>query len=700
MLQRIVFICFFLVNFEVYAQETKLDSLIRVLETAKEDTNKVKVLYRISDMLRSKYQYEKAMEYTQKSLQLSQKLDFKKYIANNYGVLGIIYTNLGNYNESLAYHQRSLAIKEKLSDKQGISNSYNNIGDVYYQLSNYSEALVYHFKALKLREDLGNKTSIANSYNNIGSVYNAQNNYEESLKYHLLSLQIREQNKDKIGMGMSYNNMAINYNALGKHQEAIEYHQKALALHQENNNKRGSAITLGNMGNIYYYLKDYGKAADYYKKSLQIREEIKDKRGVAVILHNLANICMKEGKYQEAKEYLDKNFALNKEMQSLDELKNTYFVYTNLYTEEGKYQEALTAYKNYILYRDSIFNTENDKKSLKAQIQYEFDKQQAINQAELEKQQAIRQAEFEKQNILNQSRLQQQEFLLDKQEQSYLILEQSDKLKALNLKKSALELKQNQDEKKAIQIAAKKDAERNELIILFTGGIAFLMLLVLFVIVQSLLVNKKKNAIIAQNLEEKEILLKEIHHRVKNNLQVISSLLNIQSRYIKDETALEALKESKERIHAISLLHTEIYQNEVLKLIDSKSYLTNLVGHIQNTFDGQKKTKIEVSIDKILLDIDVLIPLGLIVNELITNAFKYGCTAQEPQILVTLTQNKAQEIILRIQDNGQGFPVDFKAESSSSLGFKLVSMFAKKLQAQTHFTNENGALVTLTFKSA
>ncbi|KOY85855.1 hypothetical protein AD998_06605 [bacterium 336/3] len=680
----------------VNAQNTKLDSLLDVLKTSKEDTNQVKVLYRISDIFRGKSQNERALEYTKKSLELSKKLRFEKFEANNYGILGIIYTNLGNYQEALTYHKKSLFIKAKITDKQGVGNSYNNIGDVYYQLGNYAEALVYHFKALKIREELGNKISIANSYNNIGSTYNLQKNYEESLKYHFLSLKIMEELKEKASIARSYNNIAINYNALKKHQEALIYQQKAILLQEETNNKKGRGITLGNIGSTYHYLENYEKANEYYEKSLKLREEIKDKYGIAVMWRNIANVCIKQKKYKEAKAYLDKSMVFSKEMNSLEDFKHTYFIYSTLYKEESNYEASLDNYKKYIVYRDSIFNVENDKKSMKAQIQYEFEKQQAITEAQYEKQQAIKQAEFEKQNILNHSKLEQQQYILEKQQQSYLILEQADKLKSLNLTKSNLELKQSQTEKEKMQLSAKKDAEQSRLIIIFVSSIAFLMFLILFVIIQSLITNKKKNAIIAQNLIEKETLLKEIHHRVKNNLQIISSLLNLQSRYIDDSKAIEAINESKERINAISLLHKEIYQTEALSIVNANTYFTNLSKNLQNTFDSDNSRQLILKIEELYLDIDVLIPLGLIANELVTNAFKYGINHNN-SIIEFMLETIDNQVSLTIKDNGQGFPNNFEPSKQNSLGVKLISLFAKKLNASVEYFNNSGACVQLKF---
>ncbi len=681
----IVFLLFLTSTF--LSQSTQIDSLLIVANNLKNDSNKVKTLNKIADTYRKNYKYDSALTYAKKALELSKKLPAKKFEGQVYGTLGMIYTNSGDYNEAMQNHKNCLEIKLKNKDKIGVANSYNNIGDVYYQLGNYSEALVHHFKSLKIKESLADKKSIASSYNNIGSVYSALSNFNESIKYHQLSSKIREDLADKNGLSMSYNNLAINYNSLKNYDEALRYHELALNLYKETKNSKGIAVSIGNIGNCYFYLGNYTRALQNYSLSLKMREDINDKKGVAVCENNLAKTFFKLKNYAEAITYIEKAINLNKELNALSELKDNYNNKYLIQNEAGDYKDALNNYQKYIQYRDSIFNFENDKKSARAQIQYEFDKQRSINEAE-----------YEKQKILTRSELEKQHYLLEKNQQSYLILEQQDKLKELSLTKSKSELNQSKSESLILQLAAKKDSEQKQLIIKFVIGIILLMAIVLFLIIRSLLINKKKNAIIAQNLDEKEILLKEIHHRVKNNLQVISSLLNLQSRYIKDAGALDAIKESKERINAISLLHKEIYQNDILKNINSKDYFTNLILNLQNTFDPEKKIQLNLNTEEIYLDIDALIPLGLMVNELFTNCYKYGVDQSAPAIWFSLIK-KEKLITLNVKDNGKGFPANFDPEKTNSLGFKLISLFSKKIKADVIYTNDPGASVTLSFST-
>lgn len=684
-MKNYLIIFLFFLSFAFFPQSSKIDSLLIVASNLKNDSNKVKTLYKIADAYRKNYKYDSALTYAKKALDIAKKIPSKKFECQNYGLLGMIYTGQGNYAEALTNHKVCLELKQKLKDKIGIANSYNNIGDVYYQLGNYSEALSNHFTSLKLKENLGDKKSLASSYNNIGSVFSAISNFQESIKYHLMSLKLRIEIKDENGMSMSYNNLAINYNSLKNYEEALRYHDLALTLYNKSKNKRGIAISLGNIGNCYYYLEDYEKGLSFYNQSLVIREEISDKKGMAVCNNNLAKTNLKLKNYSEAKTYVEKAIKLNVELNSLDDLKGNYHNFYLISNANGDYKGALTYYEKYILLRDSIFNLDNDKKITRAQIQYEYEKQQAINEAE-----------FEKQKILTASEISKQKFLMEKNQQSFLILQQQNKLNELGLTKSKLEVVKKDKENTAIQSIAKKDSERKQLIIKFTIGIVFLLFLILFIIIRSLIINRKKNVIIANSLGEKEILLKEIHHRVKNNLQVISSLLNLQSRYIKDETALNAINESKERINAISLLHKEIYQNEVLKLIDAKNYFTNLALNLQNTFDPKKRSLLKLNIQELFLDIDSLIPLGLMVNELITNAYKYGSSQVNAIINFTVSVNN-KIITLIINDNGKGFDSNFNSETTNSVGTKLISLFAKKIMADVVYSNNGGACITITF---
>ena len=210
-----------------------------------------------------------------------------------------------------------------------------------------------------------------------------------------------------------------------------------------------------------------------------------------------------------------------------------------------------------------------------------------------------------------------------------------------------------------------------------------------------------------KSLEEKEILLKEIHHRVKNNLQIISSLLNLQSRYINDEEMLDIYKESQNRVKSMAIIHEKLYQSEDLARIDFGDYVKSLVMDLFNSY-GVNNIEPDINIRDVLLDINTAIPCGLIVNELVTNSIKHGFLANRSQansqsshkrdkIAVDITKDD-ESYTLYVYDNGIGFPDDLDFYNTDSLGMQLVISLTSQLRGTVELERTNGTLFRIIFK--
>lgn len=203
---------------------------------------------------------------------------------------------------------------------------------------------------------------------------------------------------------------------------------------------------------------------------------------------------------------------------------------------------------------------------------------------------------------------------------------------------------------------------------------------------------------IVESLKEKEVLLKEIHHRVKNNLQVISSILNLQSSFVKDEKTLEILDESRNRIRSMAIIHENLYRTTNFSSIDFSSYLQNLCINLissYHVYSGVVEFKDEM--EKVDLVLDQAIPCGLLVNELITNSIKYAFpTKQAGEITVGLVE-KEDVIYLRIEDNGIGLPKDFDMMKTDTLGLQLVSTLVEQLDGEITVGNHQGTKYLITF---
>lgn len=207
-----------------------------------------------------------------------------------------------------------------------------------------------------------------------------------------------------------------------------------------------------------------------------------------------------------------------------------------------------------------------------------------------------------------------------------------------------------------------------------------------------------------QSLQEKEILLKEIHHRVKNNLQLISSLLFLQSRNIGDEASLSIFRDSQLRVRSLALVHEKLYQSNDLSQIDFAEYIKNLVTHIRDSYSvSSREIAIIFELDKIFIPVDKAVPIGLLLNELVSNSFKYAFPESESThvkkkfILVKLTTHEPNKHLLLVSDNGIGLPETLNIEATNSLGLKIVSSLVSQINGKLTIKRKDNTEFVIVF---
>ncbi len=307
-----------------------------------------------------------------------------------------------------------------------------------------------------------------------------------------------------------------------------------------------------------------------------------------------------------------------------------------------------------------------------------------------------------------------------------IVLDMRDTIQSLELIKQSLDLAEKYESKAKDQEIKllNQEGELKDLYIekanrskwLFGIG-ALLLLCFSYFLYRNVRAKKKTNAkleeqntIIQQNLIEKETLLKEIHHRVKNNLQIISSLLRLQSRSIDDPSTKEALLDGQNRVQSMALIHQNLYKEDNLTGVEVKKYFENLCQNLLSTYSThQEKIKLDLDIAAINLDVSTLIPMGLIVNELFTNSLKYAFTGDGPFILGACLQERDQQLQLRIFDNGTGISDELKEylngrpnnnrNKAWGFGTRLLRSFSQKLEADMIADNKKGTQVELFIKN-
>ena len=356
--RNILYILLFVACFSFQSKASNLDSLSNYINSTPEDTAKIEALIKLGKKLRNG-QVDSATTIFQQALQLSKKIKWKKGEALAYGTLATCKSIQSDYPGAIEYYYNALAIHEELNNLDGVAVMYAGLGVLYKNTGELDKALEFHNKALEIDLKRGDTARTSLHYGNIGVVYK-----------HL-------QDFDK----------------------ALEYYGKALEIDTKNNNIDGQSRHLGNIGVIHKNLENYEEAITYYFKALEISEQQNDLEGILIKSQNIGNLYILLGKYAKAEKYIQRALDLSKQLGSLNGLYSAYSKQTTLYEHMGKDKEALKSLRLAMAYKDSIFNEENKKEILRQEVNFEFEKKQAIEQAEHEKELAVAASEQKRQQL-------------------------------------------------------------------------------------------------------------------------------------------------------------------------------------------------------------------------------------------------------------------------------------------------------------
>ena len=401
-------ICFSLA-FPMCAQkqgQERIDSFLKALPNAKEDTNKVYLLNYLSFSY-NEIDPDQGIKYGNQDLALAQKLQWKKGIALANGCIGTNYYAKSDFDKALEYDLTALSIFEELGDKNEIARSFGNIGVVYQHLSKYPEALDYDLKALKINEELDNKSGIAQDLGNISVVYWRQKDYQKALVYNLKALKIDESLGDKNSIAEDLGNIGAIYEDQNDYQNALEYDIKALKIVEELGEKSGAAINLSNIGNIYEHQHNYPKALEYDFRALKLAEELGNKNQIAASLGNVGEVYLyiakdasgnirpdslipsgQTARLNKAIEYYQKGIVISREINFGEAIIDFSQGLSDAEAMLGNYKAAYENYKQYATLNDSVHSSQNAEEMANREARDKLelkDKQIQINKLEVER---------------------------------------------------------------------------------------------------------------------------------------------------------------------------------------------------------------------------------------------------------------------------------------------------------------------------
>lgn len=370
----------------VWSQQTTIDSLKRVFKVTKTDTAKVNIYNHLAFEFKESYT-DSATYYALKAEKLGAKIDFQEGLANAAINLGNVNIILGNYPEAKKQFGKAKIIFESLleSDEEnktiiyGLARCYSSLGVIFSQEGNYYEALDNYQNGLKLYKKINQKNAISKSYNNIGIVYKSRGNNAKALEYFKNALKIQEEIGEQT-IPVTLTNIGVVYFEDNKLPQAHSYYTKAEKLFKTIENTRGLALLQNYWGDYYIKIKATTKAEEHYKKSLELYESIQNKFGASLALYNLGTLYFKQGKYEAAMSFASKSLTYAKEIGVLDQTYHSEKLVSDIYGEQNQPALSLKHYKNYIIIRDSLNTMESTKKFDRAEMDFEFQKKEALFQ--------------------------------------------------------------------------------------------------------------------------------------------------------------------------------------------------------------------------------------------------------------------------------------------------------------------------------
>lgn len=482
---------------------------------------------------------------------------------------------------------------------------------------------------------------ICEVYNKIGGVYFKQQNYKKAKKYWKKTYKIAKQYKSAKALASACNNLGELKRLNNKPKEALSYYNRALLIQKNVQDSMGMLVSWGNIGTIHLRSGYSDSAKYYYDKAYQLAQLLNDTTALLYICKDYGVYYQLQNATQKALKWTHKSLQLAGKKGDTDVIIEAHKNLAQLYEQAQNWDSLLAHQKIWSELQQK--KTQQGRKKMIMQIEAEY----VVNQQE----------------------------------------------------KEVLRLRQ----------AAALNKERNRQKDIIQWSISLGLLLLLLTTLWILYLTQKHNRAttthiheIEQQNAEKEILLKEIHHRVKNNLQVVTSLLHLQSYDIEDPKTKALFDQSQHRINSMAMIHEMLYQSRDLSAIDYQKYLKQLIHKLVSSIKGtENAVQLDIDIMPIHLNIDTAIPLGLLITELITNSLKYGLDKGKDSLLtVHLKTCNDFSYLLEIGDNGKGMKEEWtKSTKPQSLGLRLVKQLSLQLNGQlTQQREMSGTHYQLHFK--
>ncbi len=591
---------------------------------------------------------DSALAIAQKVFGEATALDSQRVAFTALRARGLFYEDRSKYDLAIAEYRRAMALADARLPLHDRLNVYNDWAIIHKKVGDFSTARAFHQRAIDLGAAAGDWEMVENGHHGLATMYSQMSDFDQSAKHYFASIEAAEKRGNKPGIVLSQQNLANIYtkarNYAMARQNILAAHRMAIEL--------GDSARLGTVlkiwGNLHLAQGQLDSAEQKQRAALAIFQKKGKRAQEAESWLSLADIFRQQKRLPEAEAALQ-NCAVLSDLLAPYSRAVFYQTFGKLDLELGRPGAAIAQFQK------SLDATE--KLGLK-----EIARENHLQLADLLQKQGDFRAALD--HSAQANRLSEAIFEADKQ-------------------KSMAEANFKFDvERLDFQIASQQKELRQARNIRLAQAVFMALLLALLVFAWSQARQKQRA------LARSELLMKELHHRVKNNLQTITSMMRVQARQVSDPALLAVLNENRARLETIGALHQQLYSGANLKTVDFQVFVQGLTEKIDFAH-GRAGTAIrrEITVEPRQIDVDMAMPLGLIVNELLTNSFKHAFRDHpQPTVRISLVGQR-----FSYSDNGSGFPPGFSPTEAAGFGFQLIVNLAHQLKMDYRLFNQSGA---------
>lgn len=665
-MKRILLLSTFVFAISLTAQQTKIDSLKNSLKLENENLKKIKILEKLNEILFDQVSLDEALPYFNQMANLAIKLNQKKTECESYRYIAEYYMRKEDFEHSKKFAKKSLEISKSKNDIKQILLGLNQLARVYHHFEKYAEAIKIYNEGIAFYKKNPRGNVICNLYSNLGIAYGLNSQNENAIYAYLNGLDYAEKLNDIQSQFLFLNNLGWSYIGIEQYGKAEKYLLEGLNDSLKIKDEFDKMNLHRTIGLNYSRWGKYKKALKHNKIVLKYLHDTGNKLFEFDILNSIGVIYLEMNQLPISLNYFEKAYKLALEINNKTAIQISNTNLGILFLDLKDYEKAEK------IFLEMAKDTLNEDLFKQNEFRDLYNNLAAVYDGKKNYKMALK---YHKQfktisdSIMTEAR--------DSKVNEIATIYQTEKKETENLKLKA--------EKAEQQVILGKERSQKWF---FGSGLA-----------TSIFILVIGGHFYHKNNKQKEVIVglqKELHHRIKNNLAIINTFIEVAIEEFRDIAFNNKLTELQNRIASINEVHLQLYKSTDVTSLSVQKYVQKLTDNIRHSFANENIDIAQNINDSLKLNVEQSFAVGLIINEFLTNSFKYAFDNNNGTILIELKEDP-QNILLSLSDNGKGLPKDFDIQKTESFGLRIIKLLTEQLNGSFKLNSENGVQLSIQF---